>query len=71
MTDVRPQIAAKIRLAAHDHTRAFPSGDWRSVNERLGDLRMRAMAEDVRTMAMGNEMCALHLVEEWAADNEI
>lgn len=71
MTDIRPQIAVKIRISACAHAIAFPNGDWRGANNRLGALRMQAMSEDAHTMGMGNEMCAKHLVEEWAADNEI
>jgi hypothetical protein len=63
MTDIRPQIAMKIRLASHRHSQ----GDWEAANEELGRLRLMAMALDIRTLRMGNEMCANHLSAEFDA----
>lgn len=67
MNDIRPQIAIKLKLAMHDHARAFPHGDWRAVNDRLGALRLLAMNIEPRTYGMGNEMCADYLRAEWEA----
>ena len=70
MTDIRPQIAAPIRLAQHGHTQAFPAGDWRGVNDRLGSLRLIAIDIDPTTCGLGNAECAAHLQMEWALENE-
>lgn len=53
-----PRLAAKIRRAAADHKAAFPDGDWRSVNRRIGILRRIAMVVDRRTWMLGNEEAA-------------
>ncbi len=61
MTDLRPQIAIKLRLAAHAHAKAFPAGDWRAVNARLGELRIAGMRWEPSKQGMGNAMCADYL----------
>lgn len=67
MNDVRPQIAIKLRLAAHLHSQAFPHGDWRGANDQLGALRRVATALHPETLGMGNEICAQYLCAEFAA----
>lgn len=69
MTDLRPQIAIQLKLAAHDHAQSFPHGDWRGSNERLGKWRLVGMDVDPATCGMGNDMCAEYLRDEWAASN--
>lgn len=67
MTDLRPQIAIKLRLAAWRHPIEFPHGGWRQVNEELGALRLFAMRLDPDTCGMGNAMCADYLRQEHGA----
>ncbi len=47
-------LSRLLRQAMADHAAAYPDGDWKSVNCRLGDIRLILQALLPQTIAMSN-----------------
>lgn len=56
-------LADLLDAAAADHLREYPHGDWKGVNDRLGDLRRQAsrLCPEMNCMVLGNAAAARYL----------